>query len=429
MLQRTSPSNKPNQIFAVRDFPHGCGTQPVKNQRSEYCSEVVAVTSEKRHGYEHRCVGVADQNYHKKPAYPADRSKKVESFDVIMKKAGFNLAPNGNVGKGRFVSGKRKFPPYCGSKVKPLSSDETMRLIASQSKRKQLSDSPTNNIPRKPLLAKAAQNQRNYPEMKKRFSNAILLKAKAHKQTQNRDERRPKQLEHIPVMQQNHITKVLSPRDKVLRALRRFRMVFEELDRDKAARRGESKTCTSRIDCDTLTILKRERMQVNTEKIIGPVPGIEVGDEFQYKSELNLIGLHFDIMGGIDYMNIGDMKLATSIVSSEGNGYIDRFNSDVMIYSGQGGNVKSKDKKVIEDQKLVTGNLALANSMKEKTPVRVIRGRKRLDQRGKRYVYVGLYLVEDYWRERGPGGNVLFKFKLRRASDQLSDDLDISVRD
>ncbi|CAA7045598.1 unnamed protein product [Microthlaspi erraticum] len=97
-------------------------------------------------------------------------------------------------------------------------------------------------------------------------------------------------------------------------------------------------------------------MQVNAGKMIGPDPGIQVGDEFQYKSELSLIGLHFDLMGGIDYMDRGDMKLATSIVSSEGNGYIDIFDSHVMIYSGQGGNLKSKDHHVIEDQKLVTGN-------------------------------------------------------------------------
>lgn len=163
---------------------------------------------------------------------------------------------------------------------------------------------------------------------------------------------------------------------------------------------------------------------MNAKKMIGPVPGIEIGDEFQYKSELNLIGLHFDIRGGIDYITRGDdLKLATSIISSEGNGYTDRFNSDVMIYSGQGGNLRSKDQRVVKDQKLETGNLALANSMEAKTPVRVIRGVKGLGQKRNCYVYDGLYLVQEYWRERGRGGSVVFKFKLCRVAGQVSTNL------
>lgn len=169
---------------------------------------------------------------------------------------------------------------------------------------------------------------------------------------------------------------------------------------------------------------RRQSSYTSSEKMIGPVPGIKIGDEFQYKSELNLIGLHFDIRGGIDYITRGDdLKLATSIISSEGNGYTDRFNSDVMIYSGQGGNLRSKDQRVVKDQKLETGNLALANSMEAKTPVRVIRGVKGLGQKGNCYVYDGLYLVQDYWRERGREGNVVFKFKLCRVAGQVSTNL------
>ncbi|CAH2046093.1 unnamed protein product [Thlaspi arvense] len=388
----------PRKVSAVRDFPDGCGTQPIKNPTGE----IVAVTSEIRQRpvrSEHSCDGVTDQDYHHRRACSVDRFKEVESFDVIMKKAGFNLANNGNVGRRRFDAAKRKFTPSCGSKVKPLSLEESMRLIASQSRRRELSGSST-NIRRKLLLAKAVQSYRNSPEKKKEKKKLSSATATLNKVT----------------MQQNQNTIVLSPREKVLRTLRLFKLVFKELERDKATRRGESKTVMGRIDHETRTILMREGIQVNGVKMIGAVPGIEVGDVFQYKSELYLIGLHFDIMGGIDYLSRGDLKLATSIVSSEGNGYMDRFDSDVMIYSGQGGNVTSKDRKLIEDQKLVTGNLALANSMREKTPVRVIRGTKRLDQRGKCYVYVGLYLVEDYWQERGFVGNVLFKFKLRRIS-------------
>ncbi|ESQ30733.1 hypothetical protein EUTSA_v10011965mg [Eutrema salsugineum] len=199
-------------------------------------------------------------------------------------------------------------------------------------------------------------------------------------------------------MQQNRINKVISPREKVLEVLHRYQLVFNELDREKAERQGE---------------------QVNSQKMIGPVPGIEVGDEFEYKSVLSLIGLHFDLMGGIDYMCRGNLKLATSIVSSEDNGYNDRFESDVIIYSGEGGYMMSKDHEVVKDQQLVNGNEALANSMKEKTPVRVIRGEKGLKKSGKKmYAYDGLYWVKDYWKEIGAQGNIVFKFKLCRIPGQ-----------
>ncbi|XP_019095483.1 PREDICTED: YDG domain-containing protein At5g47160-like [Camelina sativa] len=153
--------------------------------------------------------------------------------------------------------------------------------------------------------------------------------------------------------------------------------------------------------------------------MIGPVPGIEVGDEYQFKAELNIIGLHFNMRGGIDYMEEGNMKLATSIVSSEGSGYTDSCGSDVMFYCGEGGH---KGVKVIKDQKLVAGNLALANSMERKTQVRVIRGKERSDHRGKDFVYDGLYMVDKYWTEKGPHGNIMYKFKLSRIAGQPSCD-------
>ncbi|CAH2046092.1 unnamed protein product [Thlaspi arvense] len=341
-----------------------------------------------------------------------------------MKNAGSNLSTNGNVGMGSFDVAKRKLPPSRGSKVKPLSLEESKRLIASQGRGGQLSAS--SSIRRKLVVVKVLKNQRNSQEKKKTLSIETVPRTKTHKPAQNRDERLSNQTGFIPVMQQNHKTKALSPREKVLKVLRIFKKVYEELDRDKAARRGESKTATSPIDYKTRAILMSSGMQVNAVNRIGAVPGIEIGDEFQYKAELNLIGLHFGIRSGIDYIDTGGSMLATNIVSSEGSGYVDRFDCDEIIYSGQGGDVRGKDhNKVTKDQKLVTGNLALVNSMKSKTPVRVIYGKKRVDQRqrGKSYVYVGLYLVQHYRQVKGPKGNVLFQFTLRRVSGQPSVDL------
>ncbi|EFH56324.1 YDG/SRA domain-containing protein [Arabidopsis lyrata subsp. lyrata] len=202
-----------------------------------------------------------------------------------------------------------------------------------------------------------------------------------------------------------------TPREKVLEVLRLFKQVYKQLDRDKKARRGgDLLDATRRIDIKALNVLESMGKQVNIEKRIGTVPGIEVGDVFQYKTELRVVGLHSKTMCGIDYMKIGEVRLATSIVATEGYGYNDTFNSGVMIYTGEGGNVISKEKKT-EDQKLVKGNLALATSMRQKSLVRVIRGEERWDHKGKHYVYDGLYMVEEYWAESDVRGKTVYKFK------------------
>ncbi|XP_013694578.3 YDG domain-containing protein At5g47160 [Brassica napus] len=370
IIEMRSLSDKKKRVSAVRDFPYGCGTRSVQNQRSVNGREVVQAA--------HEPSGVA---YHHRPACPVNEA---DSLDEIMKKAGFNVPARSVVDRGRSVSSYSK---SCGSKVKPLSSEEASRLIASQSRRRQLSHSHSHSS--------TMEKQRSSPEN----GNATALRAKSQRLGIN------------PVTRQNQITKALTPREKVQKVLRIFKLVFKALNKDKPGRHYEARA-----------ILMNHEMHVNDKKMIGRVPGIEIGDKFQYKSELNLIGLHFYIRGGIDYITRkGGLKLATSIISSEGNGYTDRFNSDVMIYSGQGGNLTSKDQTVVKDQKLETGNLALANSVEAKNPVRVIRGVK--DSRGKCYVYDGLYLVQEYWREKGRGGSVVFRFKLCRVPGQDSTNL------
>lgn len=206
-----------------------------------------------------------------------------------------------------------------------------------------------------------------------------------------------------------------SARDMVKRTLRLFQKLLqeEEAANSKGTRRGDLKAAS---------ILKESNNWVNYgTPIIGDVPGVEVGDEFHWRVELSIIGLHRPFQGGIDYMKRGDGKiLATSIVAS--GGYPTNLeSSDELIYSGSGGNPDSKKKKEAGDQKLERGNLALKNSIDAKTPVRVIYGGKLQnksdynDGRAKTtFTYDGLYLVEEYWAEAGPRGFSVFKFKLRR---------------
>lgn len=180
-----------------------------------------------------------------------------------------------------------------------------------------------------------------------------------------------------------------------------------------------------RIDLSAAQALKDKEKYVNTTKMIGAVPGVEVGDEFQYRVELAVVGIHFPFQSGIDSVKVNEVQLATSIVTS-GAYHDDVENADVLRYCGQGGNVVGKSKQP-EDQKLERGNLALKNSIDAKTPVRVVRGWKEmklvdsLDPKPKlitTYVYDGLYTVTDCCTEKGPHGKQVFMFELRRNPGQ-----------
>ena len=146
--------------------------------------------------------------------------------------------------------------------------------------------------------------------------------------------------------------------------------------------------------------------------IIGDVPGVEVGDEFLYRVELALVGLHRPYQGGIDTTR-GEtgVLIAISVVASRGY-------PDELIYTGSG-----KDG---GDQKLGHGNLALKNCIERKTPVRVIHGFKGQNREESSHsrakeiwtcTYDGLYRVVDCWSEGRPGSKV-FKYKLQRIAGQ-----------
>ncbi|KAK2640952.1 hypothetical protein Ddye_022715 [Dipteronia dyeriana] len=181
----------------------------------------------------------------------------------------------------------------------------------------------------------------------------------------------------------------------------------------------------SRVDMMAAKFLKKKLKWINTNQRLGDIPGVQVCDVFEWMAELNVIGLHHQYYNGIDYMKNDGKTLATSIVASGRYANIVE-SSDVLIYSGHGGNpgvITNQPR----DQKLERGNLALKNSMDAKTPVRVIRGFKFSESSNKltstsckktRYVYDGLYLVHDYWQEKGRFDKLVFMFYLKRISGQ-----------
>uniref|UniRef100_A0A5B6YRI2 Putative histone-lysine N-methyltransferase, H3 lysine-9 specific SUVH1 n=1 Tax=Davidia involucrata TaxID=16924 RepID=A0A5B6YRI2_DAVIN len=205
--------------------------------------------------------------------------------------------------------------------------------------------------------------------------------------------------------------------DYVLMTFDALRRRLSQVEDAKEAPAGIIK----RGDLKSGNILMSKGLRTNMTKRIGVVPGIEIGDIFFFRMEMCVVGLHAQSMAGIDYMidkiDLEEEPLAVSIVSS--GGYDDDAEDrDVLIYSGQGGNINKKDKQVA-DQKLERGNLALERSLHRANEVRVIRGMKdSVNPSSKVYVYDGLYTIQESWIEKGKSGCNIFKYKLVRIPGQ-----------
>ncbi|XP_027366803.1 histone-lysine N-methyltransferase, H3 lysine-9 specific SUVH5-like [Abrus precatorius] len=219
---------------------------------------------------------------------------------------------------------------------------------------------------------------------------------------------------------------VLVKRRKVKKALETFHSLFCKLMcKHKEDQTGDLKANTKML-MEAAMLMKSKHQWENTQKRVGHVIGIDIGDQFQYRAELNVIGLHRQFSSGIDYMGIGRNSLATSIVVT--NRYDNaRKSNGSLVYIGHGGNPNVSNTVLLQDQKLEGGNLALKNSMDAKSPVRVI-----LKVCGKSedmvtmvkssshcsFFYDGLYLVEKMTQERGKFGKLVFKFTLNRILEQ-----------
>uniref|UniRef100_A0ACD5US31 Uncharacterized protein n=1 Tax=Avena sativa TaxID=4498 RepID=A0ACD5US31_AVESA len=134
--------------------------------------------------------------------------------------------------------------------------------------------------------------------------------------------------------------------------------------------------------------MMQNNMRINIVKMVGHVPGLEVGDIFFYRIEMCIVG---------GYENEED-------------------DTDILVYTGQGGNSRSKEK---HDQKLERGNLALMNSKNKNTQIRVVRSTHDPFRHSEKiYIYDGLYRIEESWMEKAKNGFNVFKYKLRREPGQ-----------
>jgi len=222
--------------------------------------------------------------------------------------------------------------------------------------------------------------------------------------------------------QRQYGTQNADARRKVKKMCKRFRFICKTIVQFVEQRSLK----TSRIDLAAAGVIKALPGFTQHDPIIGNVPGVEVGDEFLYKVELALVGLHQPNRGGIGTTRgANGVLVAISIVAS--GYYPDELSSSgELVYTGSGG--KYAGKKTDENQQLKRGNLALKNCIQTGTPVRVIYGFKGLSRkkgshsRAKgasafKYEYDGLYHVVDWWTE-GQAGSMVFKYKLQRIPGQ-----------
>ncbi|KAI5072278.1 hypothetical protein GOP47_0012384 [Adiantum capillus-veneris] len=198
----------------------------------------------------------------------------------------------------------------------------------------------------------------------------------------------------------------------------------------KSKEEGKEKKKSRRPDLKAITQMKADKKMEDRGKVLGHVPGINVGDQFFSRCEMVAIGLHCHWLGGIDTIpasarktlpflkNITKLPVASSIMLS--GAYEDDIdNSDDVIYTGSGGNDLLGRKHQIADQVLKRGNLALTYNMEQDLPVRLIRGHKtKKSYTGKIYTYDGLYKVKDFWAEKGLSGFTVYKFRLKRVDGQ-----------
>ncbi|KAG8054093.1 hypothetical protein GUJ93_ZPchr0001g29644 [Zizania palustris] len=209
----------------------------------------------------------------------------------------------------------------------------------------------------------------------------------------------------------------------------------QKLGKNKDAKKDtesdkKEKRPSKRPDLKAITKMQEINAVLYPEKIIGHIPGIDVGDQFYSRAEMVVLGIHSHWLNGIDYMGMKyqvkeeyanlTFPLATCIVMS-GIYEDDLDKADEIIYTGQGGNDLLGNHRQIGSQQLQRGNLALKNSKDNGNPIRVIRGHvSKNSYTGKVYTYDGLYKVVDDWVQNGVQGHVVFKYKLKRLEGQPS---------
>ncbi|WPP48659.1 YDG/SRA domain-containing protein [Catalinimonas niigatensis] len=157
-------------------------------------------------------------------------------------------------------------------------------------------------------------------------------------------------------------------------------------------------------------------------RIFGHIPNVVEGDSFDHRIALSQAKVHRPTQAGISG---SENEGADSIVIS--GGYEDDEDlGNIIIYTGHGGRSEIS-KEQVADQTLTRGNKALAISCENNLPVRVIRGANERSEFSPEfgYRYDGLYLVEEYCKDKGKSGFIVWKFRLVKLNNSRDKDFNL----
>eukprot|EP00550_Attheya_septentrionalis_P001403 CAMPEP_0198288370 /NCGR_PEP_ID=MMETSP1449-20131203/6877_1 /TAXON_ID=420275 /ORGANISM="Attheya septentrionalis, Strain CCMP2084" /LENGTH=529 /DNA_ID=CAMNT_0043986487 /DNA_START=134 /DNA_END=1723 /DNA_ORIENTATION=- len=138
----------------------------------------------------------------------------------------------------------------------------------------------------------------------------------------------------------------------------------------------------------------------------GHIPGVPVGVYLHGRGEAAILGLHRQIVRGIDSLD-GESCYAICV----SGGYVDDDDhrpDGSLVYTGVGG---QKGRHQVTDQKSQGGNDALLRSIDTHLPIRVLRGGQ-IKGGGAEYFYDGLYTCISYTYEASLDGPKVYKFTL-----------------
>ena len=183
----------------------------------------------------------------------------------------------------------------------------------------------------------------------------------------------------------------------------------------------------------TMAIAGRTKVNKNIEKgHFGPIPGVEVGQRWQYRIQLSELGVHAPPVAGIS----GTKDKGCNSLVLAGGYEDDKDHGNEFTYTGSGGRDLSGNKRTAQqsfDQTLTKSNAAIAVSChaefndekgNESTdwqngkPIRVCRSFK--FKKHSKYApdegvrYDGIYKVVKYYPQKGESGFLVWKFVLRR---------------
>ena len=109
----------------------------------------------------------------------------------------------------------------------------------------------------------------------------------------------------------------ITNRNKVRKALNLFEEIYKNLMRQHQRKSNKHNNFARNIHTEAAMVLKKQHKWVNAnEKFFGAVPGVEIGDQFHFRVELCIVGLHRQLQGGIDYAKKDGKNFAISIVDS-----------------------------------------------------------------------------------------------------------------